>query len=256
MKNFFIITALLICASISLGAQTVLVSPKSERIPKNYIKTNITSMFIKNYTIQYERALNKSISFSLSYRYMPNGSLPFKEQILKRVGTEDQTTIDAINNLTIGNFAITPEIRFYLGRKGYGRGFYIAPFYRYAKYTAGNLSIDFETDQSQPRNINLSGNITAHSGGILLGTQFAIAKYICFDLWLLGPHYGVSSGDMTGIPSPTLTSQEQADIRLNMEDMEIPMVKKTVEVSANKVAMIFDGPWAGLRAGISIGIRF
>lgn len=256
MKNSYIFAAILVFGSIQLNAQTVLVSPDNGKVPKNFIKTNITSIVIKNYSIQYERVLNKSISFSLSYRYMPNGSLPFKEQILKRVGTEDQNTIDAVNNLTIGNFAITPEIRFYLGKKGYGRGFYIAPFYRYAKYTAGNVAIDFETEQSQSRSIDLSGNITAHSGGILLGTQFAIAKYICVDLWMLGPHYGVSSGDMTGIPSPALTSQEQTDIRQNMEDMDIPMVKKTVEVSANKVAMIFDGPWAGLRVGISIGIRF
>jgi hypothetical protein len=41
-----------------------------------------------------------------------------------------------------------------------------------------------------------------------------------------------------------------------MEDFDIPMVKKTVNVTANKVALIFDGPWAGLRAGISIGISF
>lgn len=256
MKNSYIFAAILVFASISLNAQTVLVSPDNGKIPKNFIKTNITSIAIKNYSIQYERAISKSISFALAYRYMPSGLLPLKEQVLKRIGTEDQTAIDAVNNLTIGNFAITPEIRFYLGKKGYGRGFYIAPFYRYAKYSAGNVAIDFETDQSQTRSIDLSGNITAHSGGIMFGAQWAIAKFICFDWWILGPHYGVSTGDMTGVPEPVLTSQEQTEVRQKMEDFDIPMVKKTVEVTSNKVAMIFDGPWAGLRAGISIGIRF
>lgn len=254
MKNFFIITALLICATIQLNAQTVLVS--TDKVQKNFIKTNLTSIIIKNYSIQYERALSKRISFALSYRNMPTGTLPFKEQILKKVGSDDQTTVDAINNLTIGNYAITPEVRFYLGKKGYGRGLYIAPFYRYAKYSAGNVAIEFDTDQNQTRSIDLSGNITAHTGGILFGTQWALGKYLCLDLWILGPHYGVSSGEMTGVPSPDLTTQEQADIRQNMEDMDIPMVKKTVEVSAKKVAMVFDGPWAGIRAGISIGFKF
>lgn len=256
MKKFIIVSALLICSSILLNAQTVLVSPKNETVPRNYIKTNITSIFIHNYSIQYERALSKSISIALAYRYMPNGTLPLKDQILKRMESDDQTAIDAINNLTIGNYAITPEIRFYLGKKGYGRGFYIAPFYRYAKYSADNVAIDFETDQDQNRTIELSGNITAQSVGFMLGAQWSIAKYLCLDWWILGPHYGVSTGDMSGITSPALTTQEQADVRQSIEDMDIPMVKKTAEVSANKVAMIFDGPWAGLRAGISIGIRF
>ena len=254
MKNFFVITALLICTTIQLNAQTVLVS--TDKVQKNFIKVNLTSIILKNYSIQYERVLNKTISVSLSFRDMPTTTLPFKNQILKQMGSDNTDAQDIVENLTLGNYAITPELRFYLGKKGYGRGFYIAPFYRYAKYNAGNVAIEFDTDQNQTRSIDLSGNITAHTGGIMFGAQWSLGKHLCLDWWILGPHYGVSSGEMTGVPSPDLTPQEQADVRQNMEDMDIPMVKKTVEVSANKVAMVFDGPWAGIRAGISVGFKF
>jgi len=256
MKNFFVITALLICTTIQLNAQTVLVS--TDKVQKNFIKVNLTSIILKNYSIQYERVLNKTISVSLSFRDMPTTTLPFKNQILKQMGSDNTDAQDIVENLTLGNYAITPELRFYLGKKGYGRGFYIAPFYRYAKYNAGNVVVNYDTDQTPPqqRSIDLSGNITAHTGGIMFGAQWSLGKHLCLDWWILGPHYGVSSGGMNGVPSQQLTTQEQSDIRQNLEDLNIPMVKQTVEVSANKVAMVFDGPWAGIRAGISIGFKF
>ncbi|MEN6619406.1 MAG: hypothetical protein ABFC28_07930, partial [Rikenellaceae bacterium] len=86
--------------------------------------------------------------------------------------------------------------------------------------------------------------------------QWALSKHICLDWWILGPHFGVSSGDLTGIPDPALTELEQIELRNKMEDVDIPMIDKKVEVSSNRAAMIFDGSWAGLRAGISIGFKF
>jgi len=187
---------------------------------------------------------------------MPNTTMPFKNQIIKNMGSDNSDAQDVINNLTTNNYAITPEIRFYLGKKGYGRGFYIAPFYRYANYSAENIIINYTNEDTGEESLTLDGNITANSGGFMLGAQWALSKFICLDWWILGLHYGVSSGEMNGIPSQTLTPEDQITVRENMEDIDIPMVKKTVVVGANKATMIFDGPWAGLRAGISIGIRF
>jgi hypothetical protein len=256
MKKLLFFTVVFLCSTLLLKSQTVLVAPANDKIPKNFIKTNITSILIKNYSIQYERALNKSISFGISFRIMPTTGLPFKSQILKQVGPDDPDAEDMINSLTISNYAVTPELRFYLGKKGYGRGFYIAPFYRYSSYEAANVAVNFDTDENVQRSIDLSGNITAHTAGLMFGAQWALSKHICLDWWILGPHYGVSSGALNGIPSPALSTDEQAEIRQNLEDIDIPLVKKTVAVSANKVEMTIDGPWAGLRAGISIGFRF
>ncbi len=41
-----------------------------------------------------------------------------------------------------------------------------------------------------------------------------------------------------------------------LENIDIPLTNKTVIVTANNVAMKLDGPWAGLRAGISLGFKF
>ncbi|MEN6618369.1 MAG: DUF3575 domain-containing protein, partial [Rikenellaceae bacterium] len=215
MKKLFIITALLACSSMQLNAQTVLVSSASGNVPKNYIKTNLTSIFIKNYSLQYERVLNKTISIAVAYRNMPNTSIPFKDQIIKMVDSDDATTEDAINSLTMSNYAITPEVRFYLGKKGYGRGFYIAPFYRYAKYDVANVVVNLDVTVNeilQQRSIILDGKITANTGGLMFGAQWALSKHICLDWWILGPHFGVSSGDLTGIPDPALTELEQIEL--------------------------------------------
>ncbi len=263
MKKLLLITGLLLfCTLSNIFAQEQQASTSENKVrgPKNYVKFNITSIALKNYSIQYERALTKAISLAFTFRDMPSTNLPFKSQILKQVDATDENIRNAVNEVKIGNMAFTPELRFYMGKKGYGRGFYIAPFYRYAKYDASNLVVDYEyqddQDQQVTASITMSGNITANTVGLMFGAQWALGKYVCLDWWLLGPHYGKSKGDLTGIPSQPIPAEGQTEIRQTLEDLEIPMVKQTVEVSANKVNMKIDGPWAGIRAGISLGIRF
>lgn len=86
----------------------------------NLVKTNVTGILLKNYSVQYERVFTKRFSASLSYRNMPEGGLPFRSFILDRMEQDDQEGRDIINNLLVSNYSITPEIRFYLGKKGYG----------------------------------------------------------------------------------------------------------------------------------------
>jgi len=262
MKKLLLITGLLLFCTLSniyAQEQQSSTSENKVRVPKNYVKFNITSIALKNYSIQYERALTKTISLAFTFRDMPSTTLPFKSMILKQVGDNEDAS-DVIEKLKIGNMAFTPEIRFYLGKKGYGRGFYIAPFYRYAKYEASNFVKNYEyqdeNDQQVNASITLSGNVTANTVGLMFGAQWALGKFVCLDWWLLGPHYGKSKGDLTGIPSQPIPPEGQTEIRQTLEDLEIPMVKQTVEVSANRVNMKIDGPWAGIRAGISLGIRF
>lgn len=259
MKKLLLITGLLLFCTLSnifAQEQQSSTSENKVRIPKNYLKFNITSIVLKNYSVQYERALSKTISLAFTFRDMPSTNLPFKSQILKQVDANDESARNAIEGVKIGNMAYTPEVRFYLGKKGYGRGFYIAPFYRYAKFDASNLEIDYEyqnsDDQQVNANIFMSGNITANTVGLMFGAQWALGKYICLDWWLLGPHAGKSKGDLSGIPSEAIPPEGQTEIRQTLEDLDIPMVKQTVEVTENKVNMKIDGPWGGIRAGISL----
>lgn len=226
----------------------------TEEHPKNFIKTNLTSIALNNYSFQYERVLTKSISFAISYRFMPESNIPFKDKLLSTIG-DDEAAEFMLNNSKIGNMAITPEIRFYLG-KGHGRGFYIAPYYRYAKFTTDQFFIEYVDDQGDDQNFKLSGDISSHSGGIMFGAQWAIGKYLCLDWWIIGGHFGTSKGELTGISSTPLSPSEQSEIKDVLEDFEIPLVDTEVNVNANRAIMKMDGPWAGIRAGISLGVRF
>ncbi len=262
MKRLLILAVMLFSAVLFLNAQNVNSVPETKQQPQmNFVKLNITSVILKNYAIQYERVLTKRISVALSFRMMPSTSLPFKNKIINSMNNPDQQAIDAIESVKLNNIAITPEVRFYLGKKGYGRGFYIAPFYRFAKYGANNLDINFEDNSSGTpvnRTVVMSGNLNTHTGGLLFGVQWALGKHVALDWWILGPSFGVSSGSLLGVSNTVIPPDGQQEIRNTIDDIDIPMVKKTVSFSSDNKNVMIDltGPWAGIRSGILLGFKF
>ncbi|MFA5642453.1 MAG: hypothetical protein WC945_06990, partial [Bacteroidales bacterium] len=178
------------------------ISPENDSYrysPKmNLIKINLTGIPIRNYSGQYERVLNKVISVGLSYRNMPEGNLPFKKQILNSIDDNDTESKHIVNNFRLSNYAITPEIRFYFGKKGYGQGFYIAPFYRNAGYEGSNFDVEYTDDNNKDQIISLSGDIKSNTFGILFGAQWSLGKYLVLDWWILGPHIGGAKGSLIG----------------------------------------------------------
>ena len=242
--------------TVIVSAEKVKVSGDAVKIRKNFIKFNLTSALLKNYSLQYERVLTRTISLAVSFRIMPEGGIPYSDNIIKWFDITDPETQDIIQTTNIGNYAITPEIRFYTGKKRYGNGFYFALFYRYGNYTFNNALIPYETDLGDDVTLNTSGNATSHTGGFMMGAQWALGKHICLDWWILGPHFGVSSGDVISLSSGPLSEIDQQDIADNINSIDIPMFEQTVTTTPDKVSMIFDGPWAGIRAGLSIGVKF
>ncbi|MFA6769982.1 MAG: hypothetical protein WCR71_02295 [Bacteroidales bacterium] len=226
-------------------------------MPKmNFIKINLAGLPIRNYSLQYERVLNKMLSVSLSYRNMPKGNLPFKSRILNSFDANDIEGRNIINNLTISNYAITPEVRFYLGKKGYGQGLYLAPFFRNAKYECNNFDVTYKDDNGIDQTLSISGNIKSNTFGLLFGAQWFLSKYIVLDWWILGPHIGKGKGDLIGLSSQPLSEEAQKSIRETLEDFDVPFVDKTVTVTKEKAIMNLDGMFGGLRAGLSLGIKF
>lgn len=228
----------------------------NQQIPRNFIKLNLTGILLKNYGVQYERVLSKRISVALQYRIMPETGIPHKNFIQKKVGDDDPDTKKTIDDLRMSNFAITPELRIYLSKKGYGRGFYIAPFYRYASFTANGLNVFYTDENDVEQSLKLSGKLTSNTGGLLLGVQSMLAKSVVLDISFFGPHFGVGNGNFTGTSSKTLSPSEQDDLRQELEDIDIPFTDKTVNVNANAASMKLDGPWGGFRFAISLGVRF
>lgn len=253
MKHFALSCLLIASHFISLAQ-----SGPDDFSHKNHIlKFNLTSPFLKNYAAQYEYVAGKRVSVALSGRWMPVSTIPFKNSLRKEVIKNDEESItDAFDQARFSNFAITPEVRFYLGKKGYGRGFYIAPYYRFARYKIQELNYTYE-DVEEDININLNGNLTTHTGGFLLGAQWMLGKTIGLDWWILGPNVGSGKGLMTGVSSKPLDADMQQDIRTTLEeDLDIPFTKTTVDVDANGARLKLNGPWAGVRAGLMLTFRF
>ncbi|WP_256006679.1 DUF3575 domain-containing protein [Pedobacter deserti] len=221
---------------------------------KNIVKINVPALFLKNYSFQYERAIGEKMSIGGGIKFSPKSSVPLKSRLESLI--DDEEAWESISQFKTGNFAITPELRFYLGKKVF-QGFYIAPYARFATYTA-EVPFKFDVDvmgTTYTETMPLSGDITTLSGGILLGSQFKIAKRLHLDWWILGAHYGTSSGNISG--TKTLSNEEQQALREQLAELEdLPLVKTKYTVDGNGAKVDFDGPWAGLRAGLSVGFRF
>lgn len=238
------------------GDKKVKTSTSETDISNNFIKFNITSALIKNFSLQYERVLSKNFSAAMSFKLMPESGIPFRDNIISMADISDEKAKDALKTLVTSNFTVTPEVRFYTGKKKYGRGFYLSLFYRYGSFKMDDAAVTFEGDQEEDIDLKLSGNVTSHTGGFMIGAQWALGKNICLDWWILGPHFGVSSGKVVGLSSAPLSEEEQQDVEDELNDLDIPMFEQTVNVTADKATMNFDGPWGGLRTGLSLGIRF
>ncbi len=232
---------------------------------KNIIKTNLSGDAIGNYNITYERSLAKKFSISLGVRYMPKSTMPqfLQDKVSELV--DDKNVL--IKDFQMGNFAITPEFRLYLSA-GKMKGFYIAPYVRYSSF---DLQVPVAYTYTNGLNtVNASaffnGTFTAISGGLLLGSQFQIAKKIVLDVWIIGGHYGTSNGTINATDfnppiDPTNANQKQAfkDQVESVNNKDYGPFKFKGEVSSDYKTATFTttGAWAGVRAlGLNLGFRF
>ena len=253
---------LLLFAIFAGQAQTVYVTTLADKRgatgteAMNMFKVNLPALVLKNISVQYERVLSQKTAVALNLRIMPPSTIPFKNLILKSVGDDEPDTKETIEKLRLSNFAITPEFRWYVGKTGYGEGFYIAPFYRFASYKSNDLIFFYDDDLSNQQSITMTGKLTSHTGGLLIGAQWLFGTHVVLDWWILGLNYGAGTGNFSGITSQSLSASEQDNLRQELEDLEIPFTNKTVTVTSNGANLKLDGPWGGLRAGICLGIRF
>lgn len=159
----------------------------------------------------------------------------------------------AFNTIKFSNSAITPEIRFYAG-KGYGRGFYVAPFLRYGVFNATGVKVDYNAGM-QTGAIYMDGNIKGTTFGLMIGSQWQLGKKLCLDWFILGPHYGSAKGTLSGKSTIALFTQAQNDLSNSLGSIDIPFVSESFSVNANGASLTVKGPWAGIRSGLSIGFK-
>jgi hypothetical protein len=221
----------------------------------NIIKTNVTAYVFRNINLTYERSINKWFSINTGFGIMPQGKVPFLNNFLN---SQDK---EKFKNLEVKSSNFTLEPRFYIG-KGYGRGFYFAPYYRYSKVTSNTF--DFVYDYQPAAGLTYQvpikgyGNTDGNSGGLMVGSQFFLTKSqnLVLDLWIAGAHYGVGKGIFDFTTDQTLTPEMQAQLKQQIEDLNIPYIKYTVQTNSHGAHIDVNGPWAGFRSGLSLGFRF
>lgn len=213
----------------------------------NIVKTNVTAYAFRNVNLTYERIINQKFSVSAGYGTVIKGSIPFSSNFIKDTNVTE-------TDVSLSHFTLEPRI--YFGR-GFGRGFYLAPYYRHSSFTVDNIvfNVNFSTGKVP---LSLKGKGSANSGGLLLGAQWFLGKKEnwVLDAWMLGAHFGKSSGELRGTSSRVLTPAEQAELKETIDGQDIPFVKYTTVTDANGATLLLDGQWIGVRAGVSLGYRF
>ncbi|MCX8526290.1 DUF3575 domain-containing protein [Chryseobacterium formosus] len=233
----------------SLNSEQILPSEKM-----NIIKTNITGYAFRNINLSYERSINRWLAINVGFGTVAEGKVPFMNAFLS---DEDEKRFQ---NLRIKATNFTIEPRFYIG-EGYGKGFYFAPYYRYSKVSTNTF--DFTYDYSAlgttiPIPLKGNGDANGNSGGLMVGAQFFLNKQhnLVLDFWIAGAHYGSGKGDFSLTSNVVLTPEMQAQLKREIENLDIPFVEYTVETNPNGARIKVDGPWAGFRSGFSLGYRF
>jgi len=222
---------------------------------KNIVKANLSSLAFGNYHATFERSILKKMSLSVSYRYGAKKALPIQETVSKYF---DDPNLN-LGRFELGNSAITPELRLYLGL-GKMKGFYIAPYARFATFDF-TMPIKYSTPLGV-KDADFVGKIKSTSGGLMFGTQYQILKKLVLDIWIVGGHYGTSKGelvaDISKNPAP-VGSSERTSLQNAINGLDLSPFKVTGTIAADgrSATLISDGPWAGVRAlGFSLGLRF
>lgn len=220
---------------------------------KNNVKLNLFALPLKNISLQYERGLNENMSVCMGVRFQPKSKLPFANTLSNAFedSDEDGATIkDFFDNAKAGSWAITPEFRYYFGKKPLN-GFYLAPYVR-----IGGNSLDwmynFKMDDGNIKKVDFSGKVNSVYGGLLLGAQWHFGKAIVLDWWILGPSYGSMNIKLN---ADTDLSDLSANDKKELEE-SFDIDNFTTEVNNNGVKVTGKMPMFGLRTGLCIGYTF
>ncbi|MBN8703405.1 MAG: DUF3575 domain-containing protein [Bacteroidetes bacterium] len=229
----------------------VMNTEKPKSIHPNVIKLNLFGLGATSFNFQYERALHKNISVALGVGFLPSRGLP---SILT-----DNDSSGTLSQMKLSGFSITPEFRFYPGKKQEKqapKGFYIAPYLRYSKYS---MSTSFLFEDSTGSGISkipvdMKISFSGIGGGLMFGCQWLIKERVSIDWWIIGFHGGASN--ITGEVSSYVIAQDPDEFKEQLDEIEIPFGSATSSVSGDKASLKITTPFAGIRGGLCIGFAF
>ncbi|WP_154855469.1 DUF3575 domain-containing protein [Cyclobacterium xiamenense] len=222
---------------------------------RSILKLNLPALALNTYQLQSEYLAHRKFSLVISARYMPSGPLPYATRLASVV---DDVSESDLLKASLENYAVSPEIRYYLGKKGKGRGFYLASFFQIARYRGSyaDLSVDFDLGEEvapYQREVTVEGKLYSLSGGIYIGKQWRFARKFYLDWWIVGGSYGRSNGVFSAdIP---LDAEEQEVIREELAfTAEYPLIRVQPRVNESGIRTDVESFWGGIRTGLCLGI--
>ncbi|WP_207496618.1 DUF3575 domain-containing protein [Aridibaculum aurantiacum] len=228
-----------------LGTSTV----NAQMEGRNMAKINLSAFALKGFNVQYERQIAKRWTAALGYSAIPKSTIAFKSVLDKQVNDVDIN----FGDMRLGTSIFTPEIRYYVGKRGAFHGFYLAPYARISSYDMdGPISIFSGIDR---RTVIFSGKLNAVTGGLMLGSNFRLSDRLHLDWWIIGAGFGGANGNL--VAATSLSEMEQRELRRELENLEVPMTRIQSQVNANGATITTTGSMAGIRGlGLNLGIRF
>jgi hypothetical protein len=249
-------------------------SLRGQVAPKSVIKLNLLPLSLGDFSFQYEYAFHKNMSGALGFSLL-NLSGKLKAALIDSMG---------ITNSKVTGWALTPEFRFYPGEKKENEaphGFYLAPYFRYAKYnvtglypvdlpaTAGSGGTPTTTPSgstvpTESFNLNIKSTLTSYNAGLMIGYQWIIGGHFSLDWWILGMGRGKSNLTYDFYSSQlNMSASDQADLKKDMDENInsdsfspfSPTVTNSTNAQGGKV-LVEGLPSISLRSGLTIGFAF
>lgn len=220
----------------------------------NVVRVDLSGLIIGKLQGSYEYAFSEKSSLGLSMYYMPNQGLQYLNLINIKI---DGDYIDNPIEMTEYNgIGFTPEIKFYTSsERDAPRGFYIAPYMRYAAYGVSS-EFRYRNDDLSIAHISIDGNSTSIGGGVAMGVQFVISDLIAID-WAIFALGGASGKTVVNVHEQDLQEDLYTMITEDFEDVERFYGSYTVEnISDNEVKVTAKGLLPCIKMGLSIGIVF
>jgi len=254
---------------IALGVFFLCSLPGSETVAqerKNQLKVNLLPLIGQTFAVEYERALTKRLTVGAMFSTRGEKTIlsDLDRFIDPKKHIDDPDVLEMLEKSTVKATSFAVEGRFYTGKKGRFRGFYLAPYIKYADYGAGmplSVSVDNPlTGKKEDVEILANGKLKATTAGLGFGVQFKLGKRLSLDWRIAGPGYGFGKATLSGTHDRDLTPEEQQAFRNELDKLEkedIPFLKiVSKEVGARDLTFKTDSPWAGIRTGLSVGFTF
>ncbi len=209
------------------------------------VKMNLSSLFLLNFSFQAEYAVHKRVSLALGYyRILP---LRIPGELLGVANVSGK----------FNGYSFTPEVRLYTtgDYPGAPRGFYVAPYFRYTRYSLQGSY----TGLQGTFNGTLNGVARSYAPGMMIGYQLFVNRNFAIDFYIAGLHFGKRKYDIEVQNSNirNLGNFEQDNL---LRDAAMILARKSgidSHIEDDRMMLKFKtGHWGFRGLGINLGFAF